>query len=227
MNIKERSYQSIAEAAKTLAEELANILIKAIATNGKAYAALSGGRTPQHVFANLRQSDIDWSKVVLTLTDERWVEPIHPESNENLVRSHLLHGPAKAATFIPMYSNCGHLTEGEAICEQNLQTIEQPFDFVYLGMGEDGHFASLFPGDHTVGVDDKMCVAVPRTNTRLARLSLTLPRILNAKKIYLLFNGEKKKEVYAKARSAKSHHEFPIQLILCQKKVPVYVLIAP
>ena len=227
MMIKEFSYRSIDAAAKALAEELAITLKQAIKIEGRAYAALSGGRTPRHVFQYLRQFEIEWSRVVFTLTDERWVRPDHPESNEQLVRKYLLQGPLKDATFISLYSECDDLKMGETNCEIKLQKIKYPFDAVYLGMGEDGHFASLFPKDNALGVRDKMCVAIPKTHNRIARISLTVPRILNTKKIYLLFNGKKKKEAYDQAKTASSYHHFPIQLILCQKNVPVNVLLAP
>lgn len=227
MSINKFSYQSLGVAAKSLAQQLADTLENAIAANGMAIAALSGGRTPQYVFKYLREFDIEWSKVIFTLTDERWVKPDHPESNENLVRKHLLRGPLKDAKFLPLYSECNSLLEGEANCEKNLREIKQPFDAVYLGMGEDGHFASLFPGEAALKTKDKICVAVPETEYRQARLSLTVPRILNAKKIFLLFNGKRKKEVYYQASIATACDTFPIQLVLDQKKVPVYVLSAP
>jgi 6-phosphogluconolactonase len=99
---EERHFPSLPDAAHALAGELALTLDHATSARGRALLAVSGGHTPQPVFERLRQLEVDWGRVTLTLTDERWVPPNHPDSNENLVRSWLLRGPA-AAAFIPLF----------------------------------------------------------------------------------------------------------------------------
>lgn len=228
MPTEERAFPSIAAAAHTLAEDLAKVLRHAISIRGKAILAVSGGRTPQHVYKHLCRLDVDWSLVTVTLTDERWVTSNHPDSNAKLVKTLLLKGPASAATFIPLYSAHSTPAAAQAVCEQRLKSLLlTPFDAVYLGMGSDGHFASIFPGEAAIDVCDRLCIAIPKTAARLPRMSLTVNAILNARNIFLLFNGSKKYATYRKAQKARSHKEIPIQRILTQEKVPIYVLSAP
>ncbi|MBN1351541.1 6-phosphogluconolactonase [candidate division KSB1 bacterium] len=227
MNIKERNFPTIESAAHALADDLADIIRKAISVRGRAFLAVSGGRTPKYVFERLCKSAVDWSRVIITLTDERWVMGHQPESNENLVRSYLLQGPAATATFIPFFGGEKSPEAGEAACEARLKKLDLPFDAVYLGVGEDGHFASLFPGDPAVDARDSLCVPVPETESRLSRMSLTVPTILNARKIFLLFSGSAKHAMYANAKNSGSYKDIPIRLILSQSQTPVFVLTAP
>jgi 6-phosphogluconolactonase len=226
MNIKEQNYISTEVAAQALAENLASILREAISIRGKALLAVSGGRTPKHVFDRLCQMDLDWSNVTITLTDERWVPPEHPESNERLVYSHLLKNSAADATFIPLFGGEHSAVTGQSACESRLKKLKLPFDVVYLGMGDDGHFASLFPNDAALDFRENLCVSVPPTETRLSRMSLTLPAILNTRQIFLLFSGTNKYDKYLAAQKKGSYKDVPIRLILLQKEIPVNVMYA-
>ncbi len=227
MTIEERSFTTIEDAADALAGDLASVLQEAISDRGQALLAVSGGRTPQQVFRRLRQMDVDWGCVTLTLTDERWVPVDHPDSNERLVRSYLLQGLVTAATFIPLFSDEDSLEDGQSACEARLKPMVLPFDAVYLGMGNDGHFASLFPGDPAVDVRDSLCVAVPAKESRLPRMTLSAQVILNARKVFLLFSGADKHAMYAEARKVGSYKEIPLRLVLSQEQTPVKVMSAP
>ena len=226
MNLHEREFTDLETAAQVLAEDLAAAMRDAIAARDQAVIAVSGGRTPKQVFEHLRQSELDWRRVTLTLIDERWVPPDHPESNERLVRSYLLQGPAAAATFVPLYNGADSPESGQAGCEAAVQKLAMPFDAVYLGMGSDGHFASLFPGDPAVETRDGLCVAVPGTESRLPRMSLTAPVILDARKIFLLFSGEEKLQKYREAQKPGPYRDIPLRLVLHQERTPVEVLFA-
>ena len=227
MGIEECEFISVTAAARALAEDLASVLREAIAVRGRALLAVSGGNTPRYVFEHLCQLVIDWSKVSVTLTDDRWVPQGNPDSNEKLIRGSLLKGPAKAASFIPLYSADCIPSAGQINCETRLQSLELPFDAVYLGMGADGHFASLFPNEHAIEVRDSLCVYVPGTAKRLPRISLTVSAILNSRKIYLLYGGKEKHETFNKAKQEHSCRENPLQIILSQDEVPVSVMSAP
>lgn len=227
MKIEERNFETLEAAALALADDLAAVLREAISARGQALIAVSGGRTPQSVFERLRQLAVDWSRVTITLTDERWVPLDNPNSNEKLVRSYLLQGSAAAAKYIPLFGGEKSPEAGQPACEARLKTLPLPFDAVYLGMGSDGHFASLFPGDDAVDARDSFCVAVPASESRLPRMSLTAPAILNAGKIFLLFSGADKHAKYAEAKKAGSYKEIPLRVILSQTQTPVSVLTAP
>lgn len=227
MTIEERTFHTVDSAARALADDLAAVLREAISARNQALMAVSGGRTPRHVFACLRRLDVDWPRVTLTLTDERWVPADHPDSNEGLARSSLLLGPAAAATFIPLYGGEVSPEAGQAACEARLAALAKPFDAVYLGLGGDGHFASLFPGDPALDVRDRVCAAVPGTETRQPRMTLTASPILDARKVFLMFSGADKHAVYGEARRAGPYEHIPLRLILGQGRTPVSVFKAP
>jgi len=227
MTIKERRFAAVETAASALAVDLADTLQEAISLQGHASLIVSGGGTPRHVFHHLRKLEVDWAHVTVTLSDERWVPADHPDSNERLVRSFLLTGSAGTATFIPLYGGENTAKEGQSACEARLMDIWRPFDAVYLGMGGDGHFASLFPGDPALEVREGLCVAVPGTETREPRLTLTASAILDARKLFLLFSGTEKHAIYAEARRTGPIEAVPLRVILLQERTPVTVLIAP
>ena len=227
MAVEERKYATLEDAASEMANELANTLREAIRIRGKALLAVSGGKTPEKVFKYLHQEKLDWNHVTLTLTDERWVPVIHPDSNEALVRSYLLKYLHKETAFIPLYGGEVSLDADVKSCESRLKTLHLPLDAVYLGIGSDGHFASLFPGDKALTVSDSLCVGVGDTKSRLARISLTAKTILQSRKIYLLFSGDEKHSIYEKAKIRGSHFEIPLRLVLEQEDTPVVVFSAP
>jgi 6-phosphogluconolactonase len=227
MVLDERAFDTIEAAACALADELAAGLREALASRGRALLAVSGGRTPRHVFGHLRAARLDWARVAITLTDERWVPPEHPESNERLVRAYLMQDGVAAATFVPLYGGEDTPEAGQAACEARLAGLPLPFDAVYLGMGQDGHFASLFPGDRAVEAREGRCVAVPAGRGRVARMSLTAPAVLNTRRVFLLFGGADKHGAYARARHDGPAADLPLRLVLRQDTAPVTVLSAP
>jgi 6-phosphogluconolactonase len=228
MTVEERAFATLEDAAGALAQDLASVLRAAVAARGRAILAVSGGRTPRQVFERLRREDVDWARVSVTLTDERWVPADHPDSNEGLARAHLLQGPAAVAAFIPLYGGEVSPEAGQPACEARLAALAgEPFDAIYLGLGSDGHVASLFPGDPALEVRDLLCAAVPGTATRQPRMTLTPSAILDARRVFLLFSGAAKHAVYAEAKRAGSVRDIPVRLILAQDGTPVSVLAAP
>ena len=227
MVVDERKFSTLEDAASTLAVDLTNTLREAISIRGQALLAVSGGKTPRKVFKYLREHSLNWNNVTITLTDERWIPNDHAESNEQLVRSYLLKYLSEDTTFIPLYGGHGSLEADVKSCESRLKNLPLPFDAVYLGMGADGHFASLFPGDKALNVSDSHCVAIAGTNSRLARISLTASTILNARKIYLLFEGEDKHSAYRRAKTSGPNNENPLRIVLSQVDIPVVVYCAP
>ena len=131
--------------AKNLSQSIGQLLSQSINQDGRASLAVSGGRTPVLVFEALSELNLDWSKVDLVLVDERWVDASHEDSNELLVRQHLIKNKASKVNFMPIKNNAKTVKDGLILCQQSFQKIKQPFDVVVLGMGTDGHTASLFP----------------------------------------------------------------------------------
>lgn len=181
------SREALFEAA---AGALSAALTAAIAAKGSASLALAGGSTPAPVYRLLSQADLDWAKVTVTLTDERKVAPDHPDSNERMLRQTLLTGAAGAAAFVPL-------------AEQAAAALA-PFDGVLLGMGEDGHFASLFPGNRALAAGlcgDALTIDVPAGEPAppQPRSSLTLKALTGAASTILLVTGAAKRAVLEKA----------------------------
>lgn len=225
MNNNFNTFNSKEELRKTLSSVVAKILQDTIIKDGFALIALSGGSTPKPFFEVLSNEDISWDKVIVSLVDERWVEPTSNDSNEKLVREYLLINKAKVATFIPLKNSYKTPQEGEHECNENLLKLKKDFDVVILGMGEDGHTASFFPTDKNLEkaftTKDKS-LATRATNSPHERITLSLDTLLKAKHIFLHIEGEKKKEVYEKAIKI-GDKAMPVNSILNNpKQVEVY-----
>ncbi len=213
-----------------LAKDVANKLLAAIEARGKASLVVSGGSTPLNFFKVLSVMELPWEHVTVTLADERWVEPTHADSNEKLVRTHLLVNHAAAATFLPMKNAELNAEQGTATLAAALNKLGR-FDVVILGMGGDGHTASLFPKasvlrqaiDMNSGLD---CMAVDPVTAPHQRMTMTLPRLLNAEQIIIHITGDEKKTVLENANRCNDidqQCQLPVSLVLQQQQTPVSI----
>ncbi|MEW9796700.1 6-phosphogluconolactonase [Alteromonas sp. CYL-A6] len=212
------------------ADELKTILNTAIQARGKASLVVSGGRTPLALFQQLSQADLDWQHVDVTLADERWVDESDDASNTQLVKANLLTGKAAAARFVPLKNSAQDAADGVAEAEANIASMAQPFDALILGMGEDGHTASLFPCSEQVtdGLDmnsGRVCIAVTPTTAPHQRISLTLPALLNSRNIFLHLTGERKKQVLTDALKEADESKKPVSAVV--NRAPVTLMWAP
>lgn len=211
-----------------LADHLAGRLRQDIERRGQALLALSGGSTPKGMFRELARRDLPWSEVTLTLVDERWVEPDHPDLNERLVREHLLQGAAAEATLIGLKPPMTGIADGLAETAQRMGALPLPFTAVVLGMGVDGHTASWFPQADNLAdlLDADRSSLVGITDPVTAphqRITLTLPAVLRSGEIVLHFTGEDKRRVL---ESAGRDHK-PIAAITGQTTTPLSIWWAP
>jgi 6-phosphogluconolactonase len=207
---------------QALALSIADELRAAIAARGQATLAVSGGKSPIVLFEQLRTQPLDWSKVIVTLVDERCVAHGHADSNTALVRQHLIQDAAAAAIFVTLFDavpadlNDAALQDLVTSANQRLSALAFPLDVIVLGMGEDGHTASLFPA--APGLDDALASPGPIAWVRPAtaphaRLTLTLPVLLMARHVHLPLSGESKLKVYQQASQA-ANLALPISLLL-------------
>jgi 6-phosphogluconolactonase len=204
--------------AKALADRVARGLSRAISRQGAAVLAVSGGTTPALFFEHLSREDISWDKVTVTLVDERQVDEQSPRSNARLVKHGLLQNHAGSARFVPLYQN-----------QNAAETLA--LDVVVLGMGEDGHTASFFPGgDNLAAALDKESQTVITTMQAPAagepRLTFTLPALLKAKVLCLQVEGQKKDTVLEAAIAGTDIMSMPIRSVL-QADQPLEIFWCP
>ena len=202
-----------------LADKVTEILQQAISLHGKASIAVSGGSTPKGFFKVLSNKDIDWEKVTITLADERWVDISSEDSNTRLVHENLLQNKASIAKFF-------HLKQGESLCEATLADLNAaahntllPLDVLILGMGEDGHTASLFPCSAQIkqGLDvnnKNALMKVEPTTAPHQRITFSFAALSQSKNTFLHVCGESKKQVLEKALNGDDEFDMPIRKFL-------------
>jgi 6-phosphogluconolactonase len=214
------TYPTGAALADAAAAAISARLVEALRTHGRASLVATGGRSPGPIYDQLAASKAqDWTRVIVTLSDERCVTADDPASNARLVRERLLKGAAAKAHLLPLWP------EPEAAALAALS----PFDAVMLGMGEDGHIASLIPGDP--GLEEALTTsdltrAVPAGLGKppVARVTLTLSALLNARAIFLLIAGEAKRGVIGRALAGEG---LPVGRLISQSKAPIRIFWTP
>ncbi|AFP31361.1 6-phosphogluconolactonase [Marinobacter sp. BSs20148] len=193
-----------ADLARKLAEQIALILRQRLEAAPRASVALSGGSTPILLFKALAQQVLDWQRIDVVQVDERWVDPSHPDSNSAQIRAHLLQGGAAVARFHPLYENVASPSAGLGAVGQRLESLNWPLDVVVLGMGNDGHTASLFPdapelvaamAEHN---GSKLAAITPPQQAQ-ARITLTRSAIAGARNCILHIQGDDKLATLSKA----------------------------
>lgn len=203
--------------------DIGSVLRTAIAAQGRARLAVSGGRSPIPLFAALAAEPLDWPAVTICLVDERVVPPDHTDSNAALVRAHLLTGAAAAATFEPLVDDPAD-RDG---CVQRANARATPLTVAILGMGDDGHTASLFPGaaQTALGLDPAFpdaYLAVDPPAAAHPRISMSLSALLQAERIVLWISGDGKRAVFERA-AQRPDPALPVSYVLNQTRVPVDV----
>ena len=202
--------------AHATAKQIASHLSKSVAQKGRASLIVSGGSSPLAIFEALSDLEMDWSSIMISLVDDRLVPDDDPASNVKLISEKLLNGPVKKARFVSLKE--AELNDFEAYL---------PFDVMLLGMGPDGHFASLFPdmiGDE-IAFGPEAPAGIVTTpaygNPKVERISMNMALILQSEHLYMIVSGEQKKQVW---QAAQSDSALPIHYLQRQQKTPVRIL---
>jgi len=222
------NFNSREELDQALAEQVSQILQLAIVSKGKASIAVSGGSTPKGFFDVLSNKEINWQKVTITLADERWVDINSDASNTRLVQEHLLQNNATVAKFF-------YLKQGENLCHETLVDLNLaanrlllPLDVLILGMGEDGHTASLFPCSEQIksGLETRNKRSLIKVDPKTAphqRITFSFAALKQSKNIFLHLCGSNKKQVFDQALKGYDIFEMPIRAFLQNKDIDTQV----
>ena len=198
----------------SLTNSIVDSLISSINLNGHASFVVCGGNSPLPLYNNLSKKDLDWSKVSIFLGDDRVVHADHPDSNNYLIHHNLLQNNAASASFYSLID-----------LKISIEDMKRPFDVVLLGLGNDGHFASLFPAqlDNTDTFDIKASPSLIISDQELGspcykRISMNLSLLMDTRRCILLVPNEDKRKIVEKALE---DNQLPLHFLLNQKKTKV------
>ena len=217
-SVTARAFKSPTQLAQRLAADVAERLRAAIAGQGRATLVVSGGRSPVAFFEALGQEKLDWSKVLISLADERWVPVEHADSNAGLLRRHLLQGEVAKARFLGLYRAAANLDAAALEADQALAELP-PIDVLVLGMGDDGHTASLFPGSPNLAEGlradgERRVLPMLAPSVPHQRLSLTRRLLATAGFTALSVQGEGKLATLRAALADDDLTQMPIRAFL-------------
>lgn len=191
--------------------------------------ALSGGSTPKKFYEALTQSEeakaLDWSKICLFWSDERSCKPTEPDSNYGMAMQFFAKAPFNKAKVFRMEAERQDREEAASAYAALIQehAADGRLDLCYLGLGEDGHTASLFPGTEALKVKDRLVVANYVPSLKTWRMTLTLSCINNSRNIVLIATGPKKQKILHEVLDSKNQTLYPAQLIQ-GKETPAFIV---
>ncbi|WP_407351344.1 6-phosphogluconolactonase [Luteimonas sp. R10] len=226
--VRLHAYDSVTQWVWGAAVSISSALGRSLQGQARARLLLSGGTTPAAVYAALSKAPLDWQHIDVALVDERWLLPDDPDSNARLVRETLLQRNGAAARFETLTRPGRGIEEAVAIANMHAR---QPADVVVLGMGEDGHTASLFPrmrdldlaleaSTAYVAVDASGCAGAGKW---LRRISLTPAGLHPAHTRLLLIRGQKKRDLLDRVLDGDDPYEYPARIAFTTPGAPLHV----
>ena len=216
-------YQDIESLSQGLAHFTETTLQNALARKQQVTLVVPGGNTPSYYFPELAKCKLTWNNIIVTLSDERWVDVNSDESNEHLVRQKLMNYLPLSTRFVGLKTNYDNPFSAVSEIHQRLDSLPLPLSLAILGLGEDGHIASLFPGMNLDLVSSCHCIAVEPPIAPSPRVSLSLPILTESEQIAVVVIGQAKRQLLD-SLSNHPNSQLPLVWLLqhCSVKVTVF-----
>ncbi len=195
MPLQRQVYPDIQSLSQAFAEFAATALLDTLSRKPQATLVVPGGSTPRHYLPELAKCSLPWERITVTLSDERWVDVNDEQSNEKLVKRYLLSHLPASTPFVGLKTDHDSPFDAIETVHQRLDRLPLPISLTVLGLGEDGHIASLFPGMNPDSLSAHHCVAVAPPIAPSLRMSLSLEMLANSEQIVLVVTGEKKRRM--------------------------------
>lgn len=215
-------FPNIEQLSQAFADFAATTLQNTLAHKPQATLVVPGGNTPRYYLPALAKCKLPWDQITVTLSDERWVDVTDEQSNEHLVKQHLMNHLPANTRFVGLKTR--HDTPFDAVDEihQRLDKLPLPLSLTVLGLGEDGHIASLFPGMNPDLLSRYHCIAVAPPIAPSPRVSLSLKMLANSEHIAVVVTGESKRQLLD--RLSENHDsKLPISWLLQRTHAPITV----
>lgn len=193
--MQRRVYPDIESLSQGFAEFATTALRDALSRKPQAALVVPGGSTPRHYLPALAKCQLPWDRITVTLSDERWVDASDAQSNEHLVKQHLMNHLPANTRFVGLKTDHDNPFDAIETIHQRLDKLPMPLSLTVLGLGEDGHIASLFPGMNPDLADTHHCVAAAPPVAPSLRVSLSLKLLAQSERIVLVVTGESKRRL--------------------------------
>ena len=222
MPLQRKVFPDIESLSQGFADFAATALQNTLNRKPQATLVVPGGSTPRHYLPALAKCKLPWDRITVTLSDERWVDVNDDQSNEKLIKQHLLsHLPANTS-FTGLKTTHDNPFDVIEILHQRLDSLPLPVSLTVLGLGEDGHIASLFPGMNQDSLSAHHCIAVAPPIAPSLRMSLSLEMLANSEQIVLVVTGAGKRRLLDRV-SDNPDLKLPIVWLLKRTTAPVTV----
>lgn len=220
--MQRHTFPDIESLGRSFAQYAETALHNTLSRKPHATLALPGGNTPRHYLPALAKCALPWDRITVTLSDERWVDADDEQSNERLVKQYLMNRLPAHAHFAGLKTQHDNPSAAIGEIHQRLDNLPLPLSLTVLGLGEDGHIASLFPGMNPDSLSTHHCVAVAPPIAPSPRISLSLAMLAESEQIALVVTGKNKRRLLDQL-SQQPDPELPIVWLLQRTQAPVMV----
>jgi 6-phosphogluconolactonase len=222
--IQRHYYNSLKDLAADFADFSAAVLRQSLEKNQKISVVVPGGNTPRYYLPALGRQSLRWQDVTITLSDERWVDINAESSNERLVKENFISHMPETACFVGLKTPHDNPAQAVETIHQRLAQLPRPFSLTVLGLGEDGHIASLFPGmNPELDATPQMCLAVGQPIAPSLRISLTMNALTHSQTIILVVTGSAKRQLLDRLIDGPPDLSVPFVRLWQQSKCPIII----